>query len=184
MTLEAYSRERNQIRASTIQHKKNRKISLGANVTLIFEDEVTIRYQIHEMLRVERIFEESEILDELNAYNPLVPDGTNLKATMMLEYPDPSERAVALSRLKGIEDKVWLEVEGFARVWAVADEDLDRQNEKKTSAVHFLRIELTEEMIAAFRSGREVEMGVDHPQYSARLRLPTEARDALAMDFS
>jgi hypothetical protein len=184
MTLEAYSRERSRIRASVILHKKNRKISLGANLTLIFEDETTIRYQIHEMLRVERIFEELEILAELNAYNPLVPDGTNLKATMMLEYPDPSDRADALSRLMGIEDKVWLTVDGFARVWAIADEDLDRASEKKTSAVHFLRFELTSEMVSAFRSGREVEMGVEHAQYSESVLLTADSRSALAMDFS
>ena len=183
MTLEAYSRERSRIRASVILHKKNRTVSLGSHITLIFEDELTVRYQIQEMLRIERIFEEAGILSELNAYNPLIPDGKNLKATMMLEYPDPAERKKELGRLIGVEDKVWICVDGFTRVWAIADEDLDRENEKKTSSVHFLRFELTDEMISGIRKGRTVYIGIEHAQYSASVRLSAETQDALARDF-
>lgn len=183
MTLEAYSRERSRMRASVILHKKNRTVSLGSHITLIFEDELTVRYQIQEMLRVERIFEETEIQSELNAYNPLVPDGKNLKATMMLEYPDQPERKKALGRLIGVEDKVWICVDGFPRVWAVADEDLDRENEKKTSAVHFLRFEMTDEMISAARDEGTVDIGIEHPEYSALVRLSATTRESLARDF-
>src|SRR6266852_1048343 len=146
MTLETYARERPQFRAKVIAHKKHRTVHLGEHITLIFEDELTIRYQVQEMLRIERIFEEEGIREELDAYNPLVPDGRNLKATMMLEYPDADERSKRLAELIGIEDKVWVQVEAHERVWAVADEDLDRENEEKTSSVHFLRFELTESM--------------------------------------
>src|SRR5216683_6150616 len=142
MTLEAYAKSRKEFRAKVIAHKKDRTVHLGEHVTLVFEDELTIRYQVQEMLRIERIFEEEGIREELAAYNPLVPDGRNLKATMMLEYPDPDERSKRLAELIGIEDKVWIQVETHERVWAVADEDLDRANEQKTSAVHFLRFEL------------------------------------------
>jgi hypothetical protein len=141
MSLEAYARARKDFRAKVIAHKKPRAVALGSNVTLLFEDELTIRYQIQEMLRTERIFEEEGILDELSAYNPLIPDGANWKATMLIEYPDPAERARELARLKGIEDHVWVQVEGGAKVFAIADEDLDRENEHKTSSVHFVRFE-------------------------------------------
>src|SRR3990170_3385450 len=153
LTLEAYARERAGFRARVIEHKKHRTVRLGDSVTLIFEDELTIRYQIQEMLRIERIFEEQGIQDELETYNPLVPDGRNFKATMMLEYTDPEERQRWLAKLIGIEDKVWIQVRGFDRVWAIADEDLERENEQKTSAVHFLRFELTGGMAQALKSG-------------------------------
>src|SRR5687767_1642579 len=153
MSLEVYARERPEFRARVIAHKQNRTLHLGEHVTLIFEDELTIRYQVQEMLRVERIFEEAGIQDELDAYNPLIPDGRNLKATMMIEYEDPEERRVALAKLKGIEDKTWVRVEGCERVYAIADEDLERETEEKTSSVHFLRFELTQEMAAAMKYG-------------------------------
>ncbi len=142
LTLEAYAKQRKDFRARVIAHKKNRTIRLGKHVTLIFEDELTIRYQIQEMLRIEKTFEEAGIQDELDAYNPLIPDGTNLKATMMIEYDDPVERKRELARLKGVEDNVYVQVDGHAKVYAIADEDLERENDEKTSSVHFLRFEL------------------------------------------
>src|SRR5688572_24264082 len=142
LSLEMYARERNAFRARVIAHKKDRTVHLGEHVTLLFEDELTIRYQVQEMLRIERIFEEEGIQHELDAYNPLVPDGGNWKATMLIEYPDAEERRRMLARLKGIEARVWVEVEGFPRVYAIADEDLERENEEKTSSVHFLRFEI------------------------------------------
>jgi hypothetical protein len=184
MTLEAYARERPQFRAKVMAHKKNRTIQLGDHVTLIFEDELTIRYQVQEMLRVERIFEEEGIHEELAAYNPLVPDGRNLKATMMIEYPDPDERSKRLADLIGIEDKVWLRVAGHERVRAIADEDLDRANEQKTSAVHFLRFELDEAMAQALKKGAGLAIGVDHPRYSATVEAPPAVRDALVRDLA
>lgn len=185
LTLEAYSRQRNEFRAKVIAHKKNRTLHLGDHVTLIFEDETTIRYQIQEMLRVEKTFDEDGILNELDAYNPMIPDGSNLKATMLIEYEDPKERAQALAQLKGIEDRVHVQVEGYDRVGAIADEDLDRENDEKTSSVHYLRFEFTPEMIAAFRGGKKVSVGVDHPRYEARIdALPDEVRKALARDFA
>jgi len=184
MTLEAYARERPKFRAKVMAHKKNRTIQLGDHITLIFEDELTIRYQVQEMLRVERIFEEEGIHEELAAYNPLVPDGRNLKATMMIEYPDPDERSRRLADLIGIEDKVWLRVAGHERVRAIADEDLDRANEQKTSAVHFLRFELDEAMAQALKKGAGLAIGVDHPRYSATLEAPSGVRDALAKDLA
>jgi hypothetical protein len=184
MTLEAYARERPQFRAKVMAHKKNRTIQLGEHITLIFEDELTIRYQVQEMLRVERIFEEEGIHEELAAYNPLVPDGRNLKATMMIEYPDPDERSKRLADLIGIEDKVWLRVAGHERVRAIADEDLDRANEQKTSAVHFLRFELDEAMAQALKKGAGLAIGVDHPRYSATVEAPPAVRDALVRDLA
>jgi len=184
MTLEAYARERPQFRARVMAHKKNRTVSLGDHMTLLFEDELTIRYQVQEMLRVERIFEEQGIEDELAAYNPLIPDGCNLKATMMLEFPDPEERRQWLADLKGIEDKVWIEVAGYERVWAIADEDLERENEQKTSSVHFLRFELTDGMAQALRRGAGLAIGVDHPRYTVKLETPPAVRDTLARDLT
>jgi hypothetical protein len=167
-----------------IAHKKLRTIALGEHVTLQFEDELTIRYQIQEMLRIERIFEDEGIRDELDAYNPLIPDGTNLKATMMIEYPDPAERQRMLARLKGVEDRVWLQVEGCERVYAIADEDLERENEKKTSSVHFLRFELSDEMRRALKYGVALAMGVEHPEYRATLdSVPSEIRASLVDDL-
>jgi len=184
MTLEAYARERPQFRAKVMAHKKNRTVSLGDHMTLAFEDELTIRYQVQEMLRVERIFEAQGIEDELAAYNPLIPDGRNLKATMMLEFPDPDERRQWLAGLIGVEDKIWIEVAGYKRVWAIADEDLERENEQKTSSVHFLRFELTDDMAQALRRGAGLAIGVDHPRYTAKLDAPPAVRDALAHDLA
>ena len=169
LSLEAYARQRNEFRAKVIAHKRDRTVHLGAHVTLIFEDEQTIRYQIQEMLRIERTFEEQGIRDELDAYTPLLPDGRNFKATMMIEYADADERKHALSKLKGIEDRVWIQVEGCARVYAIADEDLERENEEKTSAVHFLRFELDDEMARALKYGVALSLGVDHQNYQAEI---------------
>ena len=184
LSLEAYARERADFRARVMQHKQHRTVLLGDSVTLIFEDELTIRYQIQEMLRVERIFEEQGIQDELETYNPLVPDGRNFKATMMIEYPDPEERRDRLAKLIGIEDKVWVQVQGFERIWAIADEDLERENEQKTSSVHFLRFELTAEMAAALKSGAALAVGCDHPAYRAAVDLPSQVRQALVGDLA
>jgi Protein of unknown function (DUF3501) len=184
MTLEAYARARPEFRAKVIAHKKERTLHLGEHVTLIFEDELTIRYQIQEMLRVERIFEEAGIQDELDAYNPLVPDGTNWKATMLIEYPDVGERQRMLGRLIGIEGRAWVQVEGHARVYAIADEDLERENEEKTSSVHFLRFELDRAMVGALQRGARLAAGVDHPQYRAAIDdLPAAVRSSLAGDL-
>ena len=169
LTLEAYAKARPEFRARVMDHKKNRIVHIGGNVTLIFEDELTIRYQVQEMLRAERIFEEAGIADELDAYNPLVPDGSNWKATMLIEYPDEAERRVMLARLIGIEDRVWVEVHGCPRVYAIADEDLERETGEKTSSVHFLRFELEPPMVAALRHGAPLAVGVDHPNYSVKL---------------
>jgi hypothetical protein len=184
MTLETYARERTRFRAEVIAHKKHRTVELGAHVTLLFEDELTVRYQVQEMLRVERIFEEEAIREELDAYNPLVPDGRNLKATLMIEYADPVERKTRLEELIGVEDRAWVEVEGQERVWAIADEDLDREDEHKTSAVHFLRFELTDAMAGALKRGASLSMGIDHPRYSAALKAPPSVRDSLVGDLA
>jgi hypothetical protein len=184
LSLEAYARERPAFRARVMEHKKRRTVHLGDHVTLIFEDELTVRYQVQEMLRIERIFEEAGIEDELEAYNPLVPDGSNLKATMMIEYPDVAERQRALAQLKGVEDRVWVQVEGCARVYAIADEDLERENDEKTSAVHFLRFELDLEMRKALRHGVGLAIGIDHPQYLASVEAAPEVRAALAADLA
>ncbi|MCL4801222.1 MAG: DUF3501 family protein [Burkholderiales bacterium] len=185
LTLEAYAKQRNAFRAKVMAHKKDRTVHLGEHVTLIFEDELTIRYQIQEMLRVERIFEEEGIQHELDAYNPLVPDGRNFKATLMIEYPDVEERRRRLAELKGIEDRVWVQVEGCARVYPIADEDLERETEAKTSSVHFLRFELTEEMAKALKYGVALAIGVDHPAYTATLDpVPANVRNSLAGDLA
>jgi hypothetical protein len=184
MSLEAYARERNAFRAKVLEHKKRRKVHLGEHVSLDFEDELTIRYQVQEMLRIERIFEEDGIQHELDAYNPLIPDGSNWKATMMIEYPDADERRRMLAQLKGIERRVWVQVEGCERVFGIADEDLERENEEKTSSVHFLRFELSAPMRERLRRGAKLTAGVDHPQYRASAELAPEARSALAADLS
>ena len=157
MTLEAYAKVRREFRERMIAHKKNRKVHLGEHVTLIFEDELTVRYQIQEMLRAEKVFEEAGILDELDAYGPLVPDGSNWKATMMIEFSDPVERGVKLKELIGIEDRVYVKVGDYEPVYAIADEDLDRETEEKTSAVHFLRFELDRNRVVALRNGAALE---------------------------
>jgi hypothetical protein len=185
LPLEAYAKARAEFRQRVLAHKKLRTVPLGEHVTLLFEDELTVRYQIQEMLRIEKVFEEAGIRDELDAYNPLVPDGTNLKATMLVEYEDPEARKAALVRLIGIEDRVWIEVEGCARVYAIADEDLPRENDVKTSAVHFLRFELTPEMASALRRGAGLAIGVDHPAYAAVIpSLDPATRTALAADIA
>jgi hypothetical protein len=185
LTLEAYAKQRGDLRARVIDHKRHRTLHVGPDVTLIFEDELTVRYQIQEMLRIERLFEDEAIRAELDAYSPLVPDGTNLKATMMIEFEDPEQRRIELSRLKGIERRVYLRVGSLPRVYGIADEDLARENEQKTSAVHFLRFEFDPEAIAAFRDGSAVAVGIDHPNYSHRIdTLPPAVRAALARDFA
>jgi hypothetical protein len=184
LSLEAYARSRSEFRARAIDHKRRRTVHVGEHMTLLFEDELTVRYQIQEMLRIERIFEEESIRSELEAYNPLVPDGSNWKATMLLEYPDPAERHARLAELKGIEQRTWVQVEGCERVYAIADEDLERENEEKTSAVHFLRFELGPEMVGALRRGAELTMGADHPRYQASVRVGPETRSSLTEDFT
>lgn len=185
LTLEAYARQRVEFRARVLAHKRFRSIQVGAHVTLLFEDELTVRYQIQEMLRIERIFDEDGIQAELSVYSPLVPDGSNLKATMLIEYEDPVERQAALERLKGIERRVYVRPGGGPRVFAIADEDLERENESKTSSVHFLRFEFDAAAIAAFRSGAPVSVGIDHPQYSERVdALAPQQVAALAGDFA
>jgi len=185
MPLENYAKERNDFRARVMAHKKNRTVHLGEHVTLIFEDELTMRYQIQEMLRAERIFEEQGIADELAAYNPLVPDGNNWKATMMVEYTDVDERRDMLAKLIGIEDKVWVKVGDFPRVYAVADEDMERENADKTSAVHFLRFDLTPDMAQALLlRAATLGIGVDHPNYQASIAaVANEVQASLAADI-
>ncbi|MFY9316965.1 MAG: DUF3501 family protein [Burkholderiales bacterium] len=184
LSLEAYARERNAYRSRVIAHKKLRTLHVGEHVTLIFEDEVTIRYQVQEMLRIERIFEEQGIRGELEAYNPLIPDGSNLKATMMIEYPDAEERRHKLAGLKGVEDLTWVQVDGHARVNAIADEDLERENEEKTSSVHFLRFELGAAMCAALKGGAGLSVGVDHPNYRASVQVEPGMRRSLSNDLA
>ena len=183
MTLEAYAKARPEFRAKAIAHKRLRSVHIGEHLTLLFEDEMTLRYQIQEMLRIEKTFEESGIQDELDAYNPLLPGGRDFKATMLIEYADEAERRVALTQLKGIEDKTWVQVEGCKKVYAIADEDLKRENETKTSAVHFLRFPLSDEMAAALKYGVALSMGVDHPRYTESLSLANETRAALVADL-
>jgi hypothetical protein len=185
LSLEAYAKSRKEFRAKVIAHKKNRTLRLGEHVTLIFEDELTVRYQIQEMLRIEKTFEEEGIQDELDAYNPLVPDGTNLKATMMIEYDDPVLRKRELARLIGIEDKTYLQVDGFDKVYAIADEDLERENEEKTSSVHFLRFEFAPAMIEGLKKGAALAVGVDHPNYPVRVdEVAPNVQAALVKDFA
>jgi hypothetical protein len=184
LSLEVYARERNAYRSRVIAHKKLRTVHAGENVTLIFEDETTIRYQVQEMLRIERIFEEAGIRGELEAYNPLIPDGSNWKATMLIEYPEPEERRRRLAELKGVEDRAWVEVGGCARVYAIADEDLERENEEKTSAVHFVRFELDGKMREALKQGAGLSVGVDHPNYRASVAVAPEVRASLAGDLA
>jgi hypothetical protein len=184
MPLETYARERASFRAKVLEHKKKRAVHVGEHVTLHFEDELTIRYQVQEMLRIERIFEEAGIQGELDAYNPLIPDGGNWKATMLIEFPDADERQRMLGLLKGIERRVWVQIDECEPVFAIADEDLERENDEKTSAVHFLRFELSAAMRERLRRGAKVAVGVDHPQYRARSELAPDTRSALAADVN
>jgi hypothetical protein len=184
MPLETYARERAAFRAKVLEHKRKRTVRLGEHLTLQFEDELTIRYQVQEMLRIERIFEDEGIQGELDAYNPLIPDGSNWKATMLIEYPEVDERRRMLGALKGIERRVWVQVEECEPVLAIADEDLERETEDKTSSVHFLRFELSAAMRERLRRGARVTVGVDHPQYRASAELQPEVRAALAADLN
>ncbi len=185
LSLESYAKQRKEFRARVMAHKKSRTVHLGAHVTLIFEDELTIRYQVQEMLRIERTFEEQGIQDELDAYNPLLPDGRNFKATMMIEYADAEERKQALAKLRGIEDRVWIQVEGCKRIYAIADEDLPRENEEKTSAVHFLRFELSDEMAQALKYGVGLALGIDHENYQAESSaVAADVRTSLTQDLA
>ena len=184
MTLEAYARSRREFRAQVLAHKKNRTVRVGEHVTLLFEDELTIRYQVQEMLRIEKIFEEAGIRDELDAYNPLIPDGRNFKATMLIEYEDVDERRAALAKLKGIEDRTWVQVAGHERVFAIADEDLERETDEKTSSVHFLRFELAPAMAESLKHGAALAVGIDHPHYREELSpIPADVRAALLRDL-
>ena len=184
-SLEQYATQRAQFRPQVISHKKLRTLQVGPNATFSFEDRLTVQYQVQEMLRIERIFEAAGIADELGAYNPLIPDGSNWKATFLLEYPDPDVRKAALAGLKGVEDRCWVQVAGHERVYAIADEDLDRENEEKTSSVHFLRFELTAAMVAAAKGGAALGVGVDHDNYRHAVEPVTEAvRAALVADLA
>jgi hypothetical protein len=185
MPLEQYARERATFRARVLAHKVSRQLAVGPNATWCFEDRLTVQYQVQEMLRTERIFEPAGIADELGAYNPLIPDGSNWKVTLLIEFTQPAERARALSQLKGVEDRCWVQVEGHARVFAIADEDLERENAEKTSAVHFLRFELEPAMIASLRAGAVLAAGIDHEQYRHAVpAVPAPVRAVLAADFS
>jgi hypothetical protein len=183
LSLEAYHKERTRLRAEVLAHKRNRQVGIGPNVTLYFEDRLTMRYQVQEMLRVERIFESEAIAQELEAYNPLIPDGTNLKATMMLEYPDVAERRTALAQLGGVEDATYVEVGALGRVFAHADEDMPRTEADKTSAVHFLRFELDSAMCAALKAGAALKLGVDHAHYLHEVEAPAAVRASLTADL-
>jgi hypothetical protein len=183
LTLEAYAKQRKAIRAEAIAHRKLRSVALGEHVTLQFEDEQTIRRQIQEMLHIEKIFDEEGIQSEIEAYGPLVPDGSNWKATMLIEYPDPHERKRELARLIGVEDRMFVEVEGLPRVYAIADEDLDRENEEKTSSVHFVRFEFNDAQRQAIRAGAAVKLGCDHRNYPAHVQIGAETLASLAGDL-
>jgi Protein of unknown function (DUF3501) len=184
LSLEAYARERNAFRAKVMEHKKVRTVHIGGHVTLQFEDELLIRYQIQEMLRIERIFEDAGIQGELDAYNPLLPDGANWKATMFIEYPDVEERRRMLERLKGIERRTWVQVDGSERIYAIADEDLERETEEKTAAVHFVRFELPPVAREALRRGARLTIGVDHPEYRVSVEPSPQQRAALLADLA
>jgi hypothetical protein len=184
MPLEQYSIERPRLRNEVIAHKQRRNVQVGPSMTWCFEDRTTIRYQVLEMLRAERIFESAGIQDELDAYNPLIPSGSNWKATLLLEFPDPEQRRLALEKLIGVEDRCWVRVSEMERVFAIADEDLDRENDEKTSAVHFLRFELSPAMVEAVKAGATLSIGVDHGNYRHSVSpLPAPVRDALARDL-
>jgi len=183
-SLEEYAEIRPTFRAKVMEHKKTRQVPLGAHARLYFEDNLTIKYQIQEMLRIEKVFEAQGINEELEAYNPLIPDGHNWKATFMIEYADPDERSERLAQMIGIEDKVWLQVEGFGKIHPIADEDLERDNADKTSSVHFLRFELDTGMINAVKAGEAILAGIDHPAYTIdSFKISAEIRDSLAADL-
>ena len=183
-SLEKYAEVRPEFRARVLEHKKHRQVAIGAHATLYFEDRLTMHYQIQEMLRVERIFEAAGIQEELDAYNPMIPDGSNWKATFMIEYEDIDERREALQRLKGIEDQLWVQVAGHDKVFAIADEDMEREDDTKTSSVHFVRFELEAAMVQALKDGAGVSMGTDHPDYGYRVDVAPAVRDSLTADLA
>ena len=184
MSLERYSRERPDFRTRVIAHKRNRQLNVGPNTMWLFEDRLTVQYQVQEMLRTERIFEAEGIAEELAAYNPLIPDGSNWKVTFLIEYTDPEVRRVQLEKLRGVEDRCWVQVSGFERVFAIADEDMERENEVKTSAVHFLRFELTQAMAEKLKGGAALSIGIDHPEYQHQISpAPDNVRAALIADL-
>jgi hypothetical protein len=183
-SLEEYSEMRDDYRKKVMTHKKDRRLELGDNVLLMFEDRLIMQYQVQEMLKAEKIFDAAGIEEELAAYNPLIPDGSNWKATMLIQYPDVAERQKQLARLIGIEKKIWMQVEGFDKIFAIADEDLERDTEEKTSAVHFMRYELDDDMVAAVKSGAAISAGVDHENYQATVSpIASNLRDSLAADL-
>ena len=185
LSLERYARERPAFRTKVLEHKRARQLSVGPHTTWLFEDRMTVQYQVQEMLRVERIFEPEGIEEELASYNPLIPDGTNWKVTLLIEFPDEQERRSELSKLKGIEDRCWVQVGGQERVFAIADEDLERENDEKTSSVHFLRFELTQPMITSLRGGSALAVGIDHDHYPHAIEAVSAAtRQALIADLS
>jgi hypothetical protein len=185
LSLERYARERSAFRSKILEHKRARQLAVGPHTTWLFEDRLTVQYQVQEMLRAERIFEPEGIEEELSSYNPLIPDGQNWKATLLIEFPDEDERRRELAKMKGIEDRAWVQVSGHERVYAIADEDLERENDEKTSSVHFLRFELTAPMIAALRGGSEIAAGIDHEHYRHSVPAVSAAtRQALVADLS
>ena len=183
-SLEQYARNRQEFRAKVMAHKDERRVALGENANLYFEDALTMQYQVQEMLRLERIFEPEKIQEELDSYNPLIPNGSNWKATFMLEYPEEAERKVALGKLIGIDEAVWMQVGELARVRPIANEDLERDTAEKTAAVHFMRFELTPEMVAAVKTGAAIHAGIDHANYQVTIEVPQAARASLAMDLA
>jgi hypothetical protein len=184
LSLEAYHKQRAEFRARVLAHKRLRQVAVGPNLTLYFEDRLTMQYQVQEMLRAERIFESEGVAEELAAYNPLIPDGTNLKATMMLEYPEVVERRAALEKLAGVENGIYMEVADLGRVLAHADEDLPRSNDTKTSAVHFLRFELDAAARAQLKAGAPLKIGVEHPHYANEVVVAAEVARTLAADLT
>ena len=182
-SLEEYARIRNDFRAKVMAHKKNRRVAIGDHAALYFEDALTMQYQVQEMLRIEKIFEPDGIQEELDVYNPLIPDGQNWKATFMMEYDDVEERKVALAKLIGVERALWVQVDGFDKVHPIANEDLDRETEDKTSSVHFVRFELSAEMATAAKQGAKIFAGIDHPAYTASVEVAQEIRDSLVADL-
>jgi len=183
MSLEQYAEKRPEFRQQVLAHKRHRQVLLGPNATLYFEDRLTLLYQIQEMLRIEKVFEADGINEELEAYNPMIPNGRNFKATFMIEYTDAEVRAVQLEKLVGVEDLVWIQVAGFEKVWSIADEDLDRSTDTKTSAVHFMRFEMSDEMANALKKGAEWLIGVQHPAYTYDLKVEGATRDSLLNDL-
>lgn len=185
LSLEDYAKQRPEIRTEAMRLKRIRSVFIGPNMTLQFENEATIRYQVQEMLRIEKTFEEEGIMDELDAYNPLIPDGSNLKCTQMIEFPDEEERKVKLAELVNVENRTYIQIQGFDRVYAIADEDLERANSEKTSSVHFSRFEFTADMVAAIKNGAAIAMGSDHPNYNYRVdEIDPETQGSLIEDFA